>query len=67
MSDKQVKRIPAAEVPPKVPDVLTITVEVPVTVDQRSGLRTEISYLQTLMKRYPGPTRKFYEEMTATK
>lgn len=65
MSEQKVKIIAKADVlkAPVAPEVITVTVEIPVTVDQRTGIRSEIAYLQTLMRRYPGPTTRFYKEM----
>jgi hypothetical protein len=66
--ERKVKVVPKASVPkpPAAPDVMTVTVEIPVTVDHTSEMRNEIRYLLTLMRRYPGPAGRFYKEMKFT-
>lgn len=72
---EKIKHIPKAEVKTReyegniFPETMplngkpeTITVEIPSQTDTRSGIRQEIAYLQMLMRRYPGPTERFYNE-----
>lgn len=48
------------------PQTLTITVEVPKVADSQNFIRAEIAYLKNLMVKFPGPAKRFYEELKIT-
>lgn len=61
-----IKHVPKAHA--NKPMVISIDIEVPspTSIRLQDNLRQEIAYLQYLMRKYPGPTERFYNEAKST-